>query len=229
MSEYRTLNVLAYEHLRKMIYDGELAFNRIYSETKLARDLSVSRTPMRDALNRLSQERFIDILPNRGFMLHTPTRADILEAYHVRLMIEGYCAGIVARHYPDSRSGAAVARMEEALAQQRRLMEDDQVYSLSRFWLDDLAFHKSLLEYMNISSLCAQYDRYMHVFMPHHLIEAFDIREKQPRTLERHRSTLTEHAAILAALRSRDPARVQQAVRRHVDSSLAALNVSLES
>ncbi len=225
MSEYRTLNELAYEHLRRMIYEGELTFNRIYSETKLARDLSVSRTPMRDALNRLAQERYIDILPNRGFTLHTPTQADVLEAYHVRLMIEGYCAQIVAQHYPDEKTLDAVGHMEAALEQQRRLLDDGAAYSLSQFWLDDLAFHKSLLEYMGISSLCTQYDRYMHIFMPHHLIEEFDIHEKQPRTLERHRSTLIEHKAIIDALRSRNTERVQAAVRGHVDSSLNALQI----
>ena len=87
MSEYRTLNNIAYDHLRGMIYNSELEFHRIYSETKLAAQLNISRTPIRDALNRLAQERYIDILPNRGFMLHTPTQADIIEAYHVRMMI----------------------------------------------------------------------------------------------------------------------------------------------
>ena len=60
MSEYKTLNTIAYEHLRRMIYSGELQFRKIYSETKLARELSVSRTPMRDALMRHG----IPILPH---------------------------------------------------------------------------------------------------------------------------------------------------------------------
>ena len=102
MPGYRTLNNIAYEHLRNMIYQSELEFGRVYSETKLAARLNISRTPIRDALNRLAQERYIDILPNRGFVLHSPTQADIIEAYHVRLMIEGYCAGIVAAHYPET-------------------------------------------------------------------------------------------------------------------------------
>ena len=98
MASYKALNSIAYDHLRDMIYKSELEFNKIYSETKLAAQLSISRTPIRDALNRLAQERYIDILPNRGFILHTPTQADIVEAFHVRMMIEGYCAQIVAKH-----------------------------------------------------------------------------------------------------------------------------------
>ena len=228
MSEYRTLNNIAYDHLRGMIYNSELEFHRIYSETKLAAQLNISRTPIRDALNRLAQERYIDILPNRGFMLHTPTQADIIEAYHVRMMIEGYCAEIVARHYPDAAARATIDRMEDALSQQQRLMEDDSAYSLSQFWLDDLSFHKALLEYMNISSMNAQYDRFMHIFMPQHLVEDEATGGMHPRALDRHRTTLVEHAAITEALKSHDLERVRQSIRNHLDSSLKALYVRLE-
>lgn len=228
MQEYRTLNNIAYDHLRRMIYDGELAFNRIYSETKLARELSISRTPMRDALNRLAQERYIDILPNRGFRLHSPTQAEIIEAYHVRMMIEGYCGRMLARHFPDARSRNAIAAMEAALEQQERLLADDERYSLNRFWLDDQTFHKALLKYLDISSLLAQYESYMHIFMPHHLVEDADLNQAQPRALERHRSTLVEHAAIVEALKSHDAEQVTAAIRAHLDSSLRALYVSPE-
>ena len=228
MSDYKPLNTVAYEHLRGMIYNGELEFKRVYSETKLAARLSISRTPVRDALNRLAQERYIDILPNRGFMLHTPTQADIIEAYHVRMMTEGYCAQIVARRYPEAGARAAIDRMEDALEQQQRLLEDDDAYSLSQFWLDDMTFHKALLEYMNISSVSMQYERFLHIFMPHHLLDRSDARQRQPRVLERHRSTLVEHAAITEALKSRDAGQALAAVRDHLDSCLRALYVPVE-
>lgn len=229
MSEYKPLNNLAYEHLRRMIYTGELKFRKVYSETKLAAQLNISRTPMRDALNRLSQERYIDILPSRGFVLHTPTHADTIEAYHIRMMIEGYCGQIVAQHYPDAKARAVIDQMEDALEQQRRLLKDDNAYSLSQFWMDDLVFHKSMLDYFNISSMYVQYESVMHIFMPHHLIETSDVSQKQPRTLERHRSTLIEHAAIIEALKSHKPEQVQAAVRAHIDSGLRALYESQES
>ena len=228
MSEYKTLNTVAYAHLRKMIYGSELEYDAVYSETKLAAQLAISRTPIRDALNRLAQERYIDILPNRGFRLHTPTRADIREAFHVRMMIESYCAGVLARRCPDARARDAIANMEAALESQRHLLADDSAYSLSQFWLDDLAFHRSPLEYMDIPSIVAQYESFMNVFMPHHLIRAYDARQRQPLALERHRSTLVEHAAIIEAIKSQDAMRIDEAIRAHLESSLKALDVSLE-
>lgn len=228
MADYKTLNNVAYEHLRGMIVNSELEFNRVYSETKLASEMSISRTPVRDALNRLAQEHYIDILPNRGFILHAPTQADIMEAYHLRMMIEGYCGEFLARHYPAAAARTAVGRMEDALERQQRLLENDGAYSLSQFWLDDLAFHKCALDYMNITLLSMQYDSFVHVFMPRHLKERAIARQKPPQVVERHRSTLVEHAQIVEALKSRDPAQVRSAVRAHLDSCLRALYISPE-
>ncbi len=224
MAEYKPLNNLAYEYLRNMIYNCDLAFGVIYSETKLASQISVSRTPMRDALNRLAQERYIDILPNRGFTLHAPTPDEITQAGHIRLMIECYCADIVARAYPAPEARAAVARMQDALRQQQRLLESDAEYSLSAFWRDDLRFHEELLIYLRVSAIMEPYEGVMHIFMPHYLIRSPRLRERDDAVMLRHRSTLTEHAEILDALQASDPFRVQTAIRAHVASSLNALN-----
>ena len=112
MSDYKPLQNVAYDYLREMIYSRELEFGMIYSETRLARELSISRTPIRDALNRLSRERYIDILPNKGFQLHKPDENDIREAYHVRMMIECYCGENLARECGTEAAQTAIARMQ---------------------------------------------------------------------------------------------------------------------
>ena len=228
MSEYKALNNIAYEHLRSMIYNCEFEFGTIYSETKLAAQISISRTPMRDALNKLAHEGYIDILPNRGFALHTPSPTDINEAYHIRLMIESYCAGIVSNDYPADQAVATITRMEEALQQQQRLLDMDGAYNISQFWLDDLTFHKALLEHLNILSLIQQYESVMYIFMPHHLIRNPGIHKKESSVFERHRSTLIEHNNIIQALKSKDSNDIKSAVYTHIDSSLKALLLRIE-
>lgn len=222
MSEYKSLNAIAYDHLRELIYNRELEFNTIYSETKLAANLSISRTPMRDALNRLAQERYIDILPSRGFVLHKPTAQDITEGYHVRKMIELYCAESVARNYPDEKSCAVIAAMEEALERQRKLLENMDAYSLNQFWFNDLDFHKASLHYLNLPSFMKQLDTFMHFFMPHHMMDEAIITQKFDKVMERHLSTLTEHAQIIDALKSGDLERVRETVCRHLNTSFLA-------
>ena len=228
MSEYKALNNIAYEHLRSMIYNCEFEFGKIYSETKLAAQLSISRTPMRDALNKLAHERYIDILPNRGFALHAPSQADINEAYHIRLMIESYCADIVSSDYPADHAVATITRMEEALQQQHRLLENDDAYSISQFWLDDLIFHKALLEHLDILSLIQQYESVMYIFMPHHLIRNPGIHEKDSSVFDRHHSTLIEHSNIIQALKSKNNNDIRSAVHTHIDSSVKALLLRME-
>lgn len=55
----------AYQALLEMIWSGNLEAGEIYSLTKIAQDLNISRTPLRDAIQRLSDEKRIDILPSR--------------------------------------------------------------------------------------------------------------------------------------------------------------------
>ncbi|MBR5108603.1 MAG: GntR family transcriptional regulator [Clostridia bacterium] len=223
MTDYKALNNIAYDFLRNMIYNCELEYDKIYSETKLAAQISISRTPMRDALNRLAHERYIDILPNRGFVLHAPTESDIIEAFHVRMMTEGYCAKVVSNEYPEPLAKETIAKMEEALQQQSRLLEHDEEYSLSQFWLDDLRFHKALLAHLSIPSIIQQYESVMHIFMPHHLIRDFKTHGKDEKVLLRHRSTIIEHTEIIDALKSKDKTRVYSAINAHIASSMNAL------
>lgn len=212
MPDYQTLDRIAYDYLKEMILSRELQFDHIYSETKLANQLSISRSPIRDALNRLAQERYIDILPSRGFQLHKPNSADIHEAYHVRMMIEAYCGRILAQDIKKKRAQAAVDRMERALERQRTLIDSPEKSDLRQFWIDDQELHHAPLDYMSISAFNTQYDTFLHIFMPQHLADDF--------VLGRKHSTVAEHNAIVAALRNGDPDEVESAIRRHMDTSL---------
>lgn len=227
MREYKALNSIAYDHLRDLIHNRGLAFDTIYSETKLAAQLSISRTPMRDALNRLARERYIDILPSCGFMLHKPNQTDVIEAYHVRMMIELYCGEIIAAHYPARGTREVLETMSKALDRQRISLENGDCYSLNQFWQDDVAFHKATLGYLNISSFNIQYETFMHIFMPHHLLDDNQSECSAQRVLDRHHSTLKEHAEIIAALKSHDLERARAAIRTHLRSSARALSVSI--
>ena len=60
------LNEQAYQHLQKLILSNRLSYGQIYSETRLSRELGISRTPFRDAVHRLAQEGYIDIIPSKG-------------------------------------------------------------------------------------------------------------------------------------------------------------------
>lgn len=212
MTEYTSLQLIAYNHLREMIYNRELEYDQVYSETKLAQRLSISRTPVRDALNRLARERYIDILPNRGFRLHVPNGTDIHEVYHIRYMIESYCASYIAANIHTEPAQSIVARMRTALGCQKAMFTDNTLPDLRKFWEADQAFHYALLDYLNLSSFNLQYDSFMHICMPQYLKEEY--------VEGRIRSTLIEHEAIVDALAAGDSHKVREAVRIHLDTTL---------
>lgn len=218
MAEYKSLQNVAYDYLRDMIYSRELEFDKIYSETRLATQLSISRTPIRDALNRLARERYIDILPNRGFMLHKPNAADVKEAYHIRMMIENYCASLIAKDYKKKAAREIVARMQQALDEQCKLLDSQEAPDLRQFWIEDQRFHYALLDYLNISAFNIQYDSFLHIFMPQHL--GSDV------VVGRNHSTIPEHRAIIKALSEGDEEKVGIAIRKHLNTSLKLMMIS---
>ena len=211
MTQYRPLQDLAYEHLRDMIQDGALTFDHIYSETRLAAELSISRTPMRDALIRLKNERYIDILPNRGFRLHKPTREDIIEAYHMRAAIEMHCARLIAREHDAPAARSAIAAMADIARAQRQLCALPDM-NLKDFWALDVQFHSALIAHPRIDAFRRQFDSYMHFFAAH-AVPAY-------RSRGRDLSTLTEHDLLISALQAGDEGAACAAVQRHMDATL---------
>ncbi|MBQ2616513.1 MAG: GntR family transcriptional regulator, partial [Synergistaceae bacterium] len=63
MNYMKPLQIRAYEALKDMILGGHFEKGEIYSETKVSKELEISRTPIRDAVQRLAQERYIDVIP----------------------------------------------------------------------------------------------------------------------------------------------------------------------
>lgn len=211
MAEYRPLQAVAYERLRDMIQDGALDFESIYSETRLAAEFYISRTPMRDALIRLQNERYIDILPNRGFRLHRPTRADIAQAGHMRAALESHCAALIAREKDGERARAAIDVMRRAAESQMRLCADADM-DLKDFWQLDVQFHAALIDYPQAPAFRQQFDSYMHFFAAH-CVRAY-------RSKGRDLSTLDEHQALICALEAGDEIAARAAVQRHMDQTL---------
>jgi DNA-binding GntR family transcriptional regulator len=84
--------------LREAILDGVLPPLSWLRESELAQELSVSRTPVREALRRLSAEGLVTITANQGATVTPMTIEEILEVYVVRENLEGLAARLAAKH-----------------------------------------------------------------------------------------------------------------------------------
>jgi DNA-binding GntR family transcriptional regulator len=83
---------IVYKRLKKKIISGEIQPNTPLTEEALAGEYEVSRTPIREALNKLAQDDLVEILPRRGVFVKGLTITDIEEIYTVREALEGISA-----------------------------------------------------------------------------------------------------------------------------------------
>lgn len=217
MKPYEALNQQLYTKLREMVLTNQFEFDTIYSETRLAASLSVSRTPIRDALVRLSQEHYIDIIPSRGFMLHQPTKDDLCSARHFRMAIETYCARQLTSGTTKDEREAVVGRMADLLDEQRACA-DPSFFKV--FWQLDVQFHKQMITLLETPFFDALYANAHYTFTSLSVENFF--RDG------RHLSTLDEHAAIVSALADQNTDLAVSAIAFHIEESTSALIANMQ-
>jgi DNA-binding GntR family transcriptional regulator len=86
-----------YEALVELVIGGRLSPGQHLVETDLARQLGVSRQPVREALHRLEAEGWVDLRPNQGAFVHVPTDQEVDELLDVRELLEAETARLAAR------------------------------------------------------------------------------------------------------------------------------------
>src|SRR6516225_3348810 len=85
-----------YEALVELVIAGRLTAGQHLVETELARQLGVSRQPVREALHRLEAEGWVDLRPNQGAFVHVPTDKEVDQLLDVRELLEVETARLVA-------------------------------------------------------------------------------------------------------------------------------------
>lgn len=195
----------AYKTMKARLRRREYLPGQFLSENLLAKELGVSRTPVREAVQRLAQEGVLNVIPKRGIIVTTLSLDDIKEIYAIREVLEGLAAGISAGRAGDED----VARLQGIL--ERTMNAPDDVEELTEL---DHEFHaeiarqssngrlQSLLANMRDADLLQQYGR----------------RDKMHRA--RYRTTsLAEHRAVVEAIADRNPAAAGERMRDHCRSA----------
>ncbi len=126
----------AARELRALILSRELPAGALLHQAELAKQLGVSRTPLREALQRLSAEGLVRLDPHRGAIVACPTIAEVDEIYELQMMLES----TAARGAAANRSAEGLARVEEALMQHYK-SDDDPAWVES-----NITFHTSIYQ-----------------------------------------------------------------------------------
>jgi DNA-binding GntR family transcriptional regulator len=130
----------AYRAVRDMIVSLELRPGAVVNERDLMERLGIGRTPVREGLRRLAQERFVAVYPRRGMFVTTVEIGDLAALCEVRLPLEGQAARLAAERATDEDRDelAGLTELLRTLGwSQRELMELDErihrsIYRIAR-------------------------------------------------------------------------------------------------
>jgi DNA-binding GntR family transcriptional regulator len=114
--------LLAYEGIRRKIMEGEYQPEQRLIEQRIAVELGLSRTPVREAIRRLEAEGLVRSEPNRGAMVRSVTVDEIHDIYGLRAQLESYGAGLAAQRAQDAdieNIDAGIERFGSAIAVMR--------------------------------------------------------------------------------------------------------------
>jgi DNA-binding GntR family transcriptional regulator len=136
----RNASVAATELIREAIVDGRLEPGRRLKEEELARELGISRTPVREALLFLQAEGLVEATPNRGAMVRTHDAEDLDDLYQLRALLEGYAARRAALEVADR----AVVELLASCDRFDALRRDGA--DLRELVGENLFFHNAILE-----------------------------------------------------------------------------------
>jgi DNA-binding GntR family transcriptional regulator len=96
--EQSSISEKAYEILANLIIENKLQPGERLPEEQLAKNLGISRTPLREAMSRLVKDGLITLSPRKGAHVSTFQLDDVMEVYDIRMVLEGLAARLAAPH-----------------------------------------------------------------------------------------------------------------------------------
>jgi DNA-binding GntR family transcriptional regulator len=194
----------AYENIKKRIFEFALMPGNRLSESELAEQISVSRTPLRQALHRLQHEGLVEAIPKVGWQVPLLNFAKFDELYAFRVLIE--CHAILAIRAA-GKDGTTLRELSTVwqIPPQERLDDAQKVGEL------DEAFHRGLVECTGNGELGRAYRE---ITERMRIVRRLDFHN-----VARVAATYEEHAAILSALQKGRNDEAQRLLRAHIEQS----------
>ena len=187
--------------LEEMVFAGLLSDGDRLDEIKLAKQFDVSRTPIREALQRLVASGLAEQIPRRGVFVRQPGAVELMEMFETMAEFEGVCGRFAAQRISDQALGA----LEQA---NQRCRDAVEASDTDKYYSENELFHHLIYRQAGNSFLEQE------VLRLHRRLKPF--RRHQLRLRGRMAQSMSEHEAIVSALRSGDSERAGALLRSHV-------------
>ncbi|WP_108262825.1 GntR family transcriptional regulator [Mangrovicoccus ximenensis] len=194
--------VRAYDRIRAGILNGDFPAGSFIEEAQACALAEVSRTPVREALNRLAAEGFLDMLPRRGAMVRHVTAQELVDLYGARKLIEGHAAEVIC----ESGLGAPEEMRQLAVQMEATSPED----ALTQVELNG-RFHAVLMAHCNNQILIRMAES-LSASVTRIGFSAFSIDQDRKAVIDR------EHRALIEALDDGDAARAREILKLHLEA-----------
>ena len=194
--------------LRQMIVDRELLPGERIMPDQVAQTMAVSRTPVINALKRLSQARLVEWIPRRGVFVRRYSKREMAEVFELREVLEG----LAARRAATRISNEEIAFFRDVFA---TMDAGPSPKAVANFMARDREFHNRLFELAE-NDLVTDSARFIsHAIFAMGLIRTVEL-------------GVHEHMEILDALENRDPKRAEERMRAHIHRSVEWLTQEAE-
>jgi len=200
-----------YQRLRSAIVRGDLRPNERLVEADLALWLEVSRTPVRECLQRLAAERLV-ANRRRGWVVLEHSIEDIREIYGVRAALEGYAAQLAARQ-------ASAEQVERIMALARIDPAGYAEPPRHGFVEYNQQFHDTVVESCGNARLAEAIRRSREYYFNYRIAAVYTAAEVA--------AAIGGHLAIGQAIQRREPEAAERLARNHVHEALEAAVIKL--
>jgi DNA-binding GntR family transcriptional regulator len=206
------LQDLAYEKIQELMESNKLLPGQLYSESNLSKQMGISRTPLRRALQKMEQEGLVEVLPQRGFWVCQFTEKDIREIFQLRKLLEGFAIESICKADKNVDFGLIRSNVIDQESAQR-------LNDYNTFVLENKKFHQAIVQATGNERLYKIYEV---------LRMSVDAVGRHILSRRQHwQQSVDEHKHILEAIERRDPEKAREALYAHFDASERVLREGL--
>lgn len=189
------------KELEELIFNGTFTDGDRLDEVRLAEQFGVSRTPLREALQRLALSGLVELVPRRGAFVRQPGPVELIEMFEVMAELEAVCGRLAAQRMSETA-------LTDLNAANRNCRTAVEAQDADAYYAENERFHHIIYRQSGNSFLAAEASRL------HKRLKPF--RRQQLRLRGRMPQSLSEHEAIVAALAEGDGAKAAELLRTHV-------------
>ncbi|MBE1295106.1 GntR family transcriptional regulator [Phycobacter azelaicus] len=189
------------EELEERIFDGTFSDGDRLDEVRLAQQFGVSRTPLREAFQRLALSGLVELIPRRGAFVRQPGPVELMEMFEVMAELEAVCGRLAGKRISDR----ALAELNDANAKCHAALE---AQNSDAYYVENERFHHILYRESGNSFLQQEACKL------HKRLKPF--RRQQLRFRGRLAQSMAEHEAVVEALTNGDGEAAAAVLREHV-------------